>query len=337
MREASFYTKEEGGKVRCVLCAHRCLIENGKIGLCGVRANRDGILYTLNYDRLVSHRVDPIEKKPLFHFKPGSKSLSIATVGCNMRCTFCQNYEMSQFPRNNPSLEIPGKPIAPADIVAAAKKQGCETISFTYTEPTIFAELAYDTAVLAAKESIDAVFVTNGYMTQEMLQGFGKRLRAANVDLKTFNDESYRRTCGAKLEPVMESILRLHRMGCWVEVTTLVIPQFNDSDEELMQIASFLVQVNPNIPWHLSAFHPDYRMKDRPRTSPELLFRAHAIGKRAGLRYVYVGNLPGDPRESTMCPNCGSRVIERSGYEIVSKAISKGCCARCGETIDGVF
>ncbi len=325
------------GAVRCHLCSHRCLISKGKTGICGIRANREGVLVSLVYDKIIATHVDPIEKKPLFHYFPGSLSYSIATVGCNFSCTFCQNHDISQWLRDMDTDHIPGEAIPPETLVDQARKTGCRTIAFTYTEPTIFAELALDVAREAERYGVHSIFVTNGYMTKEMIETFGPLIRAANVDLKAFRDDSYRRETGARLQPVLESIRNLHENGTWVEITTLVIPGFNDSPEELSDIAEFIAQVDRGIPWHISAFHPDYRMLDRSRTPIERLTDAYGIGKASGLKYVYAGNAPGNPMESTFCPACGACIISRTGYRLGTIRIENGRCAECGEAIGGRF
>lgn len=334
MKEALLYEKLEDKKARCNLCAHRCLLTDGKTGVCGVKKNIGGTLYTLVYDKVVASNIDPIEKKPLFHFLPGSTSYSIATAGCNFRCLHCQNSEISQMPKD--AKIIRGSSMPPQDIVDKAYKNGCESISYTYTEPTIFFELAYDTAKLAHEKGIKNVFVTNGYMTEEALKMIRPYLDAANVDLKFFNEKTHKRVCGASRDPVLETIKRMKEYGIWVEVTTLVIPTKNDSDEELCQIAGFIKDVGVEIPWHVSAFHPTYKMNDLPRTPSATLRRARKIGIDAGLRYVYTGNIPGDEGEHTLCYNCKATLIHRVGFEIVANYILDSRCPFCGAAIDGV-
>lgn len=334
MKEALLYEKLKENKVRCDLCAHRCLLPDGKTGICGVKQNVGGTLYTLVYDKVVSAHVDPIEKKPLFHFLPGSTSFSIATVGCNFRCLHCQNYEISQMPKDQ--KRIVGSDMPPEEIVAAAYQYGCESISYTYTEPTIFFELAYDTAKLAHERGIKNIFVTNGYMTEEALTMIRPYLDAANVDLKFFNERTHKRVCGASRDPVLDTIRRMKEFGIWVEVTTLIIPTKNDTDEELEEIAKFVKEVGEDIPWHVSAFYPAYKMLDLPRTPASTLHRARKIGIGAGLRYVYTGNIPGDEGENTFCYNCKAVLIHRFGYEIVANHIRDSRCPYCGAVIDGV-
>lgn len=334
MKEALLYQKLESNKVRCDLCAHRCLLTEGKTGICGVRKNLGGTLYTLVYDKVIAAHIDPIEKKPLFHFLPGSTSFSIATVGCNFRCLHCQNSEISQMPKDEKIIN--GSSMTPMEIVDNAHKSGCQSISYTYTEPTIFFELAYDTARIAHEKGLKNIFVTNGYMTKEALDMVRPYLDAANVDMKFFDEKMHKRVCGASRDPVLETIKRMKEYGIWVEVTTLVIPTKNDSDEELTQIAEFIKGVGAEIPWHVSAFHPTYKMNDLPRTSAATLQRARKIGLKAGLRYVYTGNIPGDEGEHTFCHNCKSALIHRVGFEIVENYVRESRCPFCGAVIDGI-
>jgi pyruvate formate lyase activating enzyme len=336
MKEALFSQVMEEQSVVCNLCAHRCLIRPGRIGICGVRENRNGILYTLVYDRVISAHADPIEKKPFFHFLPGSSSFSVATVGCNFHCLFCQNWEISQLPKDRRGVLL-GKKLSPEQIVRQACAQRCATIAYTYTEPTIFFELAYDTAKLAAAEGLRNVFVTNGYMTPEALTMIQPYLHAANVDLKGFNDARHRRVCGAKLQPMLDTIRRLKECNIWVEVTTLLVPGHNDSDEELQQIARFLKSVGADIPWHVSAFYPAYKMMEVEPTDLTDLLRAWKIGKEEGLRYVYCGNLPGSHHEDTVCYNCGAQLVERRGFTVQRIALRQGRCPDCDTPIDGVW
>jgi pyruvate formate lyase activating enzyme len=326
---ADLWREWQGGPaVHCFLCAHHCRIAPGEAGLCGVRENKDGILYTLVYARPVSTAVDPIEKKPLFHFLPGTRTLSLATVGCNFTCSFCQNSDISQMPRDHG--RVVGRPRTPRQVVEEALASGCASISYTYTEPTIFYEYARDCAQLASASGLKNVFVTNGYMTAETLADIDGHLHAANVDLKSFSDDFYRTMVGARLKPVLDSIRRLHATGVWVEVTTLLIPGHNDEEDELRSLASFLVSLSPDIPWHVSRFHPAYRLMDVPPTPVSSLERALRVGREAGLHYVYAGNVPGHDSESTLCPECGEVAIERQGFRMVKNGIRKGSCPRCG-------
>lgn len=334
MKEAMFYEPQGDDHVRCGLCRFRCLIANGARGICAVRENRDGVLYSLVYGRLSAEHMDPIEKKPLFHVLPGSASYSIATVGCNFSCRHCQNYSISQVERNEP---IRGTERSPQEIVQRALANDCSSISYTYTEPTIFFEYAYDTARLASEAGLKNVFVTNGYISREALATIAPFLDAANIDLKGFSEEFYRDIVHARLSEVLDSIIEYRRQGIWIELTTLIIPGLNDSDRELQGIADFMVaNLGVDIPWHVSQFHPTFKLTDHPRTPVATLRRARDIGLAAGLRYVYEGNVPGEGGENTSCPSCSALLIKRYGYMIESNRISKGACPDCGAAIAGI-
>lgn len=335
MREAMLYSPLEEGKVRCFLCHHRCTIPPSKRGICGVRENKGGRLYTLVFGRAISLNVDPIEKKPIFHLFPGSTSFSIATVGCNFRCLQCQNHEISQMPVDEGRIE--GSNVPPSKIVSLAKDYGCRSISYTYTEPTIYFEYAYETSMLANQQGIKNIFVTNGYMTEEALKKIQPYLDAANVDLKSFREDFYKRVCGAKLGPVLDNLRLMREMGIWVEITTLVIPTLNDSDKEFEEIAQFILSLGPEVPWHISAFYPTYKMLNLPRTPPSLLHKAREIGVQTGLRYVYCGNIPGEEGEDTLCPHCGRRVIQRVGFRVLKNDVVGGTCRHCHGTVDGLW
>jgi pyruvate formate lyase activating enzyme len=334
--EALLWEREADGSVVCHLCAHRCRIRPGLRGICGVRQNVDGTLVTLVSDRIVAADVDPIEKKPFFHFLPGSLAYSIATVGCSFHCRFCQNWAIAQWPRERAG-PVPGEPASPRAMVAAARALGCATIAYTYTEPTIFVELALATGRLAVEAGLRNVFVTNGYMTAEALALIAPVLHGANVDLKSFSDRYYRKVCGATLGPVLETIQRMRERSIWVEVTTLVIPGRNDSEEELTALARWLVSVDRDMPWHVSAFYPAYKMTDVPPTPVETLHRAAQIGREAGLRYVYSGNVPGDPLENTACPECGRWLLRRRGFTVTENHLANGRCPVCKKAIAGVW
>lgn len=335
MKEAWLYERLDGQKVRCHLCSHRCTIAEGKAGVCGVRQNQAGRLFSLVYGQAVSQAVDPIEKKPLFHFYPGTSSYSIATVGCNFRCRFCQNADISQMPKEQG--RILGRYTSPEEIVARAQSYGCQSISYTYTEPTVFFEYARDTAVLARRAGLANNFVTNGYMTAEALEALYPFLDAANVDLKAFRDDFYRQQCGARLQPVLDSLRLMKQQGVWVEVTTLIIPGLNDDREELRELAGFIVsELGAGTPWHVSRFHPTYKLLDRPRTPVSTLEEAWRIGKDVGLRYVYMGNVPGAQGENTYCYNCGKLVIGRWGFSVRERHVREGKCAFCGAPLDGI-
>lgn len=330
-----FYEKIEDGRVNCNLCSHRCrMIAHSKRGICGVRENRDGKLFSLVYGKLVAKSIDPIEKKPLFNFLPGSKSYSIATLGCNFNCGNCQNYDISQLPKEKNI--IIGQETTPEEIILEAKQNNCASVAYTYSEPTIFFEYAYDTAKLAKKEGLKNVFVTNGYITAEPLKEISPYLDAANIDLKSFSDEFYQKTCGAKLQPVLDSIKFYKQLGIWIEITTLIIPSLNDTEEELYKIAEFIRDIGKDIPWHITQFHPTYKLIDLPRTPVETLRKAREIGLEVGLSYVYEGNVPGETGENTYCPNCGKELIRRFGYHIRENKIKDSKCIYCKLKIDGI-
>lgn len=335
MKEAYLYEKMEENRVRCLLCNHRCLIKDGDRGICGVRQNRDGTLISLVYGKVIARHVDPIEKKPLFHFLPGSRSYSIATVGCNFKCLFCQNADISQMPSDHG--QIWGDDMTPEMIVREALATRSATIAYTYTEPTVYYELAVDTARLAARKGLKNIFVSNGYMTKECLEDISPDLHGANVDLKAYSDRFYKKQCGAKLDPVLRTLETMNDLGIWLEVTTLVIPGLNDDRDELKAMAAFLSDLNPNIPWHISRFHPTYKLTDRQATPPDTLRAARDIGYEAGLKYVYTGNLPGDKGEKTSCHACGELLIDRLGFTVTRLNMDGGRCPKCGTEIPGIW
>lgn len=336
VRKALLWEPAGEGAVRCGLCSHRCRIPEGRAGLCGVRENRGGTLHTLVYGRLVARNVDPIEKKPLFHVLPGTLSYSIATAGCNFRCAHCQNYSISQVQRDAGAL--PGQFHSPEAVVRSAREAGCRSVSYTYTEPTVFFEFALDCMRLAREAGLLNVFVTNGYQTAEAVERAAPWLDAANVDLKAMSGRFYREICGARVEPVLETIRELRRRGTWVEVTTLVIPHHNDSPEELRDIARFLVSVGADVPWHVTGFHPTYRMTDEPPTPAASLEAGRRLGTAEGLRYVYTGNRPGRGGEDTHCPSCGAVVIGRRGFSVTRLELAGGgACRSCGSPVAGLY
>ncbi|UFS70553.1 AmmeMemoRadiSam system radical SAM enzyme [Geomonas sp. RF6] len=336
MKEAMFYEKLEESKVRCGLCRFRCLITSGQRGHCRVRENRDGTLYSLVYRRAVAEQVDPIQKKPLFHLLPGTTSYSVSTVGCNFRCLHCQNYGIAQpYP---PDVEGSGHDLSPEEIVKRAVDAGCRSIAYTYTEPTIFYEYAYDTAVLAKEAGLKNVFVTNGYIEEEPLKRIAPYLDAANIDLKGFTERFYRETVQASLDEVLECIRHYKKLGIWIELTTLVIPGRNDDDEQLQGIARFIAdELGPSTPWHVTRFSPRYKMSDLPPTPTESLRAAVSTGVYAGLHYVYQGNVPGEGGGNTYCPGCGALLIRRYGYLVEKNLLSTGCCPSCDSRIEGVW
>jgi pyruvate formate lyase activating enzyme len=335
MKEALLYEKLDKDKVRCNLCAHRCLIGPGKIGVCKVRENRDGILYTKVYGRTIAQHVDPIEKKPLYHFYPGSRSYSIATPGCNFHCDFCQNWDISQITRSG-ILES-GYDATPEQIAEDAEHRGCTSIAYTYTEPTIFFEYSYDTARATRQKGLKNVYVSNGFMTPEMLEMINPFLDGINVDLKAFNDETYRRLIGARLHPILDSLKKIRELGIWLEVTSLIIPGVNDGPEEIRDMANFVAtDLGTDVPWHISRFSPAFKMRDTPSTPLKTLQMAKEAGRKEGLDYVYVGNVASDTDMNTSCPRCGELLIERLYFGVARNRIKNGKCPDCGTPIAGV-
>jgi pyruvate formate lyase activating enzyme len=335
MEEAILFDERGDGRVRCRLCAHCCTIEPGMTGICGVRQNIAGRLISRVYERVVARDVDPIEKKPLFHFYPGTRAYSIATVGCNFTCHGCQNHYISQYPRDHDG-HIIGDRVTAAEIVADAVKQDCRSIAYTYTEPTIAIEYVLEVMKLAKDHGLANVWVSNGYFTAEAADLIVPHLDAINVDLKGISDRVYHEFIGGDVRPVLDTIERLSDAGVWVEVTTLVIPDVNDSPDELRRTAEAIVGVSPAIPWHVSRFFPAYRMVSYPPTPVERLEEACRIGRDAGLHFVYLGNVPGEG-EVTHCPACNEPVILRSGYRVRENRLTDNACPACGEAIDGVW
>jgi len=336
--EARYWEPEGDGPVRCRLCPHACLVAPGRRGQCGVRENQGGRLCALAHGRAIAVHLDPIEKKPLFHVLPGSRSLSVAAAGCNLRCAHCQNHEISQLPRGlaGERGQLPGQDLPPAAAVAAARRAGAATISFTYTEPSVWWEWCQDIAAAAEGQGVRCVAVTNGFLEARPLEDMGARLLAANVDLKSFRDEFYRRTCGARLRPVLDTIQRMRALEVWVEVTTLLIPGRNDSPAELGEMAAWLASVDRAMPWHLSRFHPDHELMDAAPTPPATIARAREIGLEAGLRFVYAGNLWGDEGEHTRCPACQAVLVRRHGFRVLENRLAGGgACPACGEVLEG--
>lgn len=334
-KEAVLFERLENKVIHCFLCSHHCRIADQKFGFCGVRQNIDGVLYTFAYGEVIAANADPIEKKPLYHFLPGSTSFSIATIGCNFHCGFCQNWQISQQSFRDREHQA-GRKFSPQELVDLALKYNCESISYTYTEPTIFFEYAFETAKLAKAAGLYNNFVTNGFMTKEMLQMIKPFLDAANVDLKSFRDDFYRNICAAKLTPVLDSIRLMKELGIWVEITTLVIPGQNDSKEELSDIAEFIAGVDKNIPWHISRFHPDYKFDDYVPTPEITLKQTQELGFEAGLRYVYVGNVYGWGND-TYCHACKKLLIKRDVFSVLENNIKEGKCSFCNAEIPGVF
>ena len=323
------------GSIRCGVCAHRCLVRPGRRGICGVREHRDGRLMCDAYGAVAAVGLDPIEKKPLFHVDPGSLSYSIATTGCPFHCRFCQNWEIAQAPRLG--LDIPVRRLSPDEVVAEALRAGARSVAYTYVEPTVFLEYALDTGRLARIAGLRNLFITDGYATPEAVGLLAGVLDAANVDLKAFDDAFYRRLCGARLAHVLEAIVAMRDAGIWLELTTLVIPGLNDSNEELRALTAWIVAtLGPLVPWHVSRFFPAHDLLDVPSTPPSSLRRAAQIGRDAGLQHVYVGNAPELDLEDTRCAGCARLLIERHGYRARVHLTDAGACPGCGRTLEGV-
>lgn len=330
---ASFYRVEKD-MVVCELCNHKCSISIGKRGLCNVRENRQQTLFSLNYGEVVAEYVDPVEKKPLYHFLPGTSTYSVATQGCNFRCLHCQNHSISQV---KASESVAGRQRTPAQLIKAALRTGCQSISYTYVEPTVFYEFAFDCCYLANKNNLKNCFVSNGYMSRGAARKISPYLDAINIDIKGFSELFYHKVVGAKLAPVLEMVQFMMELGVWVEITTLIIPGLNDDRNELRELAQFIFSLSPTIPWHISAFYPAYKLTDVLPTTPEALFPIRDIGKQVGLEHVYLGNIGGH-REHTRCPRCGGVLIERSGYSVTGINMQHpGICSNCGYHLPGVW
>ncbi|NLF00599.1 MAG: AmmeMemoRadiSam system radical SAM enzyme [Anaerolineales bacterium] len=338
LKEAVLVKALSGGAVQCRACEHFCALKQGEVGKCGVRRNEDGTLMLTVYAAPVAMHVDPIEKKPLFHFLPQREALSLGTYGCNFTCPFCQNWQMSQTRASDAQGANSVREATPEALVQICLRNRIPIIAYTYNEPTVFFEYTYDTAKLAHEHGIRNVYVSNGYMTQQTLDMIAPYLGGINVDLKAFTDDFYREQCGARLEPVKRNIAYIARQtDIWIEITTLLIPGVNDSDEELQRMAAWLAEVDPDMPWHISRFHPDYQMLDRAATPSSALARAYEIGRQAGLHYIYVGNVLDAERESTRCPQCGQRLIERQAYHVRQLWAQPGVCPQCNTVIPGVW
>jgi pyruvate formate lyase activating enzyme len=321
-------------QVICHLCAHQCQIRDGKTGICRVRKNIAGTLYSLNADRVIALHLDPIEKKPLYHFLPGSSSFSIAAMGCNFSCSFCQNHSISVV---NEEQEITGETIAPEQLVQTALKKHAHSISYTYTEPTVFFELMLETARVAKQECIKNVMVTNGYMSQQALSKLAPFLDAANIDLKSFSDDFYKKYCSARLQPVLKTISAMKARGIWLEVTTLLIPGLNDDLTEIKHLIEFLVGVDEKIPWHVSRFFPQHRLLDIPPTAADSINGFLQMGAEMGLKFLYSGNLAADQWSDTYCSQCKKKLLQRIGYQTKVIGMQDGHCAFCGQSIPGVW
>jgi pyruvate formate lyase activating enzyme len=332
---ARWWHKNDDGRIQCDLCPRDCKLHEGQRGMCFVRQRVGDQMVLTTYGRSSGFCVDPIEKKPLNHFYPGSSILSFGTAGCNLACKFCQNWDISKSREMDRLVDS----ASPEGIASAAKRAGAASVAFTYNDPTIFTEYAMDTADACHAMGIHTVAVTAGYIYPEPRKDLYAKIDAANVDLKAFTDDFYRKVAAASLEPVKDTLRYLvHETKVWTEITTLIIPTLNDSDAELTALAEFVAgDLGVDVPLHFSAFHPDYKMQDLPPTPVETLRRARAIAKRTGLRYVYTGNVHDREGDTTTCPNCGTAVIERDWYEILGSKLNKGSCASCGTAIAGRF
>ena len=327
----SFYKTIENNKIECLLCRHYCKLKEGQVGVCGVNRNEDNRLINLVYGKVSAINIDPIEKKPLYHFLPNSTSLSIGTVGCNFKCPFCQNWQISQ------SNSLEGSySVTPQQLVEIALERGCKSISYTYNEPTIFYPFAKDVALLAKEYGLKNVFVSNGFETPEVIDDMVGVIDAFNIDIKGFKSEYYKKYLKGELAGVLDTLKRLKKRGFWVECTTLIVPEDNDSDQELRDIAEFIAkELDVNTPWHISAFHPDYKVTDKEATPLETLKRAYKIGKEAGLNFIYMGNTLNT--NTTLCPNCGKSLIKRVGFDVIEDRLKDGKCPKCNSKIAGVW
>ncbi len=335
MREALFYKKEKD-RIVCTLCPHKCSLRDGQIGACGVRVRKGDKLYTLVYGKIASIAVDPIEKKPLFHFYPSRPILSIATLGCNMFCKFCQNYTLSFFEGKGKTTDIYGQDVFPERLVEIALSYNSIGIAYTYNEPTVFYEFIKDTSFHMKQSGLKNVWVTNGFIEEEPQLQLKGLVDAVNNDLKFFSDKKYKKYTGGSLKPVLDSLKRWKKIGAWLEVTTLIIPDVNDDIKEIDDIIDFIkTELGEETPWHISRFHPQFKMANHPPTPPEKIRKIRERGLEKGLKFVYSGNLWGDEGESTYCPHCGKLLIKRIGYNIEEYNIVNSKCKFCGHEIAG--
>ena len=334
LKEASFYEKLKNNYVRCLLCPKYCIISPGKLGFCRARKNINGVLYSLGYSKPCAVAVDPIEKKPFFHFLPGTKAFSIASAGCSLRCKYCQNWQISQFsPEQTKNYYLP-----PSKVVEYAKKYKCSSIAYTYSEPVNFYEYMIDTAKIAKKEGIKNVVHTAGYINPKPLENLCPYIDAVNVDLKGFNEKFYKNICGADLNTVLNTLKILKKHKIWIEITNLIVPGYNDKPEEIKKMCLWIKEnLGPGTPVHFSRFYPKYKMLHLPSTPVKTLEKAVEIAKKAGLKYVYIGNVPGHKFENTYCPKCGKILIKRIGFTVIENNIVNGKCKFCGEKIEGVW
>jgi len=333
-RVAMHWKKLDGKRVQCTLCPRLCRVADRERGFCGARENRGGTYYTLVHNKVCSSNVDPIEKKPLFHYLPKSRALSIATAGCNMACKFCQNWNISQF---RPE-QVKHMPVTPQRLVRMAQQWKAESIAYTYSEPIIFYELMHDTSVVARQQGLGAVAISNGYITADALKQLAPHLTAYKVDLKAFTEKFYRTVCRGTLKPVLDTLVLLKSLGLWCEIVVLIIPTLNDTPDETKRMCAWIVkELGADVPVHFTRFHPTYLMKNLPPTPVKTIERCRKIAQDAGIHYVYVGNVPGHAGEHTYCPGCGTVLIKRWGFHVLANALKAGACPKCGRKVPGVW
>ncbi|HUW58667.1 MAG TPA: AmmeMemoRadiSam system radical SAM enzyme [Planctomycetota bacterium] len=333
-RECLFYAKLDGAEVRCELCPHACRVPDGERGVCGVRVNQGGTYRTLVYDRVCSFHIDPIEKKPFYHYLPGTDAVSVATAGCNMSCKFCQNWQISQA---RPE-DVRHQPLTTAQLVDVAVQRNVPTIAYTYSEPTIFYEYVHDTAKLGRTRSVGSVIVSNGFISEKPMRELVKHLTAVKVDLKAFTEKFYREVCGGALQPVLDNLKVVHSTGIHLEIVVLLIPTLNDGKEEIKQMCGWILkELGPDVPVHFSRFHPTYQMKNLPRTPVTTVEMARDVAASAGVHYAFVGNVAFHPYGHTYCPSCKTRLIERVGYRVGENLVKDGKCPKCATKIPGVW
>jgi pyruvate formate lyase activating enzyme len=332
--EARFYEKQPNRKIKCKLCPRECVIDESERGYCGVRENRGGTYYSLVYSRIVAAHIDPIEKKPLFHFAPGSMAFSVAAAGCNVNCKMCQNWEISQV---RPE-QVRGTYLPPADLAGLARRRNCVSIAYTYSEPVVFSEYVLDAAEAGRAAGVKSVVISGGYIQQEPLKRLCQRVDAIKIDLKGFTEKFYKEVVNGQLKPVLDALVTIRKLGTWTEIVCLVIPTLNDTDREFRALARWVkTELGPDVPVHFSQFHPDYLLKNLPPTPLSTLEHAKAIADAEGLHYVYIGNVPGHPAENTYCPKCRRAVIQRAGFLVKAVHLDRGRCRFCRETIPGVW
>ncbi|MBN2367159.1 MAG: AmmeMemoRadiSam system radical SAM enzyme [Calditrichaeota bacterium] len=332
--EARWYEKIPHKRVKCLLCPRECVVDDRERGYCGVRENYDGIYYTLVHSRPCTYHIDPIEKKPLFHFLPGTQAFSMATVGCNVDCQFCQNWQISQIrPEQADNLDLP-----PARVVEMTREAGAPSIAYTYSEPVIFSEYMVDTAVEGNKYGIRSVMISNGYIQEKPMRELAEVLSAVKIDLKAFTEKYYRDVVAGELKPVLDTLVLLKKLDIWTEIVYLVVPTLNDGDKEFRDLAKWMKgNLGTDIPVHFTRFYPQYKLQNLPPTPVGTLERAAEISRAEGMRFVYVGNVPGHKDENTRCPACGKVLIQRRGFWIIQNRISEGKCPDCGEKIPGIW